>query len=46
MASWWTVVYRLFVYLALILIPVIVVTVYCLTPEDLFAYNLGRCSSS
>ena len=41
MASWWTAVSRLSIYLALILTPVIVVTVYCLSPEDLFAYNLG-----
>jgi predicted ferric reductase len=43
MASWWTVASRLVVYLALLLTPVIVVTIYCLSPEDLFAYNLGRC---
>ena len=34
---------RLIVYLALILTPNIVVTVFCHPPEDLFAYNLGRC---
>ena len=43
MPSWRTASSRLIVYLALILTPVIVVTVFCLPPEDLFAYNLGRC---
>ena len=43
MPSRWTAASRLIVYLALILTPVFVVTVYCLSPEDLFAYNLGRC---
>jgi predicted ferric reductase len=43
MPPWWTAASRLMVYLALILAPVIAVTVTCLPPQDLFAYNLGRC---
>jgi predicted ferric reductase len=39
----WTAASRLMVYLALILAPVIAVTVTGLPPQDLFAYNLGRC---
>jgi predicted ferric reductase len=43
MPSRWTAASRIIVYLALLLIPVIVVTVYHKSPGDEFAYNLGRC---
>ncbi len=43
MASLWTAASRIIIYLALILTPIIVVTVYRLSPGDKFAYNLGRC---
>lgn len=43
MPSRWTAASRLLVYLALILAPVLIVTVSSLSPGDLFAYNLGRC---
>jgi predicted ferric reductase len=33
---------RIIIYLALVLLPVFIVTVYNLPPPDLFAYNLGR----
>ena len=43
MPSWWTAASRVIIYLALLLIPVIIVTIYNLSPKDQFAYNLGRC---
>jgi predicted ferric reductase len=43
MPSRWTAASRLIVYLALLFTPIIVVTVYRLSPGDQFAYNLGRC---
>jgi predicted ferric reductase len=43
MPSRWTAASRVIVYLALLLIPVIVVTIHGLSPRDRFAYNLGRC---
>jgi len=43
MPSRWTAASRLIAYLALILTPVVVVTVNSLEPGDTFAYNLGRC---
>jgi predicted ferric reductase len=43
MPSRWTAASRVIVYLALLLIPIVVVTAYRLSPGDKFAYNLGRC---
>jgi predicted ferric reductase len=43
MSSRWPAAFRVMVYLALILTPVLVVTIYRLSPGDLLAYNLGRC---
>jgi predicted ferric reductase len=43
MPSRWTPASRVIVYLALLFIPIIVVTAYHLSPGDKFAYNLGRC---
>jgi predicted ferric reductase len=43
MPSRWTAASRVIVYLALLLIPIVVVTAYRLSPGDEFAYNLGRC---
>lgn len=42
MATGWTVLSRISAYLALVLLPLLLVTIYNLPPPDLFAYNLGR----
>ncbi len=42
MANAWPARTRILIYLALVLLPVFIVTIYNLPPPDLFAYNLGR----
>ncbi len=43
MAAPWTALSRIVAYLAVVLLPMVIVTVHKLPPPDLFAYNLGRC---
>ena len=42
MANAWPARARIIIYIALVLLPIFIVTIYNLPPPDLFAYNLGR----